>query len=597
MPPNKLPFQVILHLGGVERSASRPLINFCQKEKEAAVDYTYLLEFSNSNLEFSPAPGYEVPSKTKLYIDGLDGIESDLVQRDLDGAYLPCPCSISLYKSGENTYPWIPGQYRVKVVWGDKDYFTILRVRAKNMTDDQLEQMRFELENYVRGLAMDIVLQNQGIGTSEVVRSLPERFYQYHVIEREFPRLYATILDILQKPHQQASKKYSVLPVHRAKVWDNRTLRWLNSEQGRRKNCNTTKAPQFVLSPNNEIQFDLPENRWLKKILRDIIQVLGEIQSAIEGTLEQKKKELKLEQHFNSSDAAVSERTKQEINKLREDLTRCGGLQGQFWQLLNSFPLNEVKYCSGFIPITPGLQKDFRYWFIYRFWQQLTQHSEVQVQSAADYQWKRTDLLYEYWCFVKTMEAVRKLGFTPHSGWIFSHRWDFSDSMFIPSIEPGTQVTFYKDTWRLDLIYDQTVPYRLEEAKQREIPIWSESENNRPDMRLDLYRNGEYYRSIILEVKYRPCKNIWNYDIEEQRPKWSVNMRQLRNYRIGLSSIDDQDSRPVFQVLALFPGDKESKTVMPVEPYRIAIVQLTPGRDNPHFQEYLEQKILKELIC
>ena len=265
MPPDKIPFNIIMHLGSKEKKFSVPLRNFQTKEKEAVIDSTYLLEFSYVNLEFSPVPDIAIPENVRLYMDGLDGIGDDRIKRDLNGAYLECPCNIPLYHEVEN-YPWIPGQYRIKVVWGDSSFFTILKVKSKHISDSQLGIMRHELEECIRGLAIDVALPRHGLGTSDVIQLLPVRFYQYSLVEKEFSRLYASILDILQRPHQQAIKEHKVVSVHKARVWDNRTLCWLNSERGQRKNCNSYWEPNFVLAPRSKIHYDLPENQWIKKI-------------------------------------------------------------------------------------------------------------------------------------------------------------------------------------------------------------------------------------------------------------------------------------------------------------------------------------------
>lgn len=592
MPPNKLPFEVVLHVGH-EKKQAYPLLNFCRHEKETIVDVSYLVELSNVDLEFKPAPRFDLPSDARLYLEGLDGVSSDQVKRDQQGVYLTCPCYIPLYDHNEGSYPWIPGQYMVKVVWGDEEYFTILKVRAKNITDKQLEIMRSELEKYVRGLTIDLLLHNQGIGTSNIIYSLPERFYQYHLIVKEFPRLYNVILDIIKRPRQQAMKEHYVVPSHKTKFWDNRTLRWLNTDQGRRKNLNI-RIPQFVLAPQSKIEYNLPENQWVKKIIQDLVQLLREIKKAIENTLINKKHKINEILLYDNGQSGTLQLLQKEVEQLQRDLYHCSTMQGQFWQILNNPLFKDISCSSAFIPVTPTFQRDGRYWLVYRFWQQLNQHSEIQVESAADYQRKRTDLLYEYWCFVKTIMAIKDMGFMPQKGWIFSYQFDFHDPIFIPTIKPGTQVTFRKGKWHLELIYDQRIPYEPKQSEENGIPLWSESENNRPDMRLDVYNGDKFAYTIILEVKYRRKDYIWNTRTEGTPSLWSDNMRQLKNYRTGLSRIDDYMMRGVYEVLALHPGDASAPSVKTIDRYRVTLLQITPGIDSNHFSDYLKDNIIKE---
>ncbi len=595
MHPDGLSFRVILHIGSKEKNYFIPLNSFCSKEKDAVIDSTYLLEFSYVSLEFTPGDGIEIPDNARLYMDGLDGLGNHQIKRDYDGAYLDCPSNMPLYNQIEN-YPWIPGQYRVKVIWGDSSYFTILKVKAKQISDRQLEVMRQELEDCVRGLAIDVALPRRGLGTSDIMQALPVLFYQYSLLEKEFPRLYSGVLDILQKPHQQVIKEHDIVPEHKARVWDNRTLYWLNSEHGMRKNGGSNRRPKYVLAPRSKINYDLSENQWLKKILFGFIQVCSRIQKAIENTLNLKKGVLTEEERYMPGHASILKRRQKEIDHLYKDLERCNRLQGRLWQLLNHHFFTGVKSKIGLIPITPGLLQDYRYFGVFRFWQQLCLNSEIQVQSATEYQWKRSDLLYEYWIFVKMLEILKKIGFQPVEGWIYSNTWRFGEPMFIPSIEPDTKVSLTKGKWRFDLIYDQSIPYESKIASEKGIPIWSENENNRPDLRLDVYDHEEYSQSFIFEVKYRKLQNVWNTLVENDRRKWTENMRQLLNYRIGLSSVTDYRIRPVDEVIAFYPGDNANDAQLTIDKYRITLIKFRPGGDNQHVLAYLRDSLFKKII-
>lgn len=581
---NNLPFQVILHFENPATSLRSlwHLYNFCQEEQLVKEERTFIVEYQPVEIEFLPAPDCVIPEGSRLFLDGLDAINAQL-QSDWDGPFLSCPNRLCLYKGGNNTtdYPWIPGCYRVTVIWGKEKYFTTLRVKPRHVSEDQLELMCRELEGSVRGLAIDVVLRNQGTGKSNIVLSLPERLHQYSLLENEFPRLYQIILDVLKKPHQQARREHKVVPVYKARAWDDKTLKWLCSDEGRKKNYNPQQNPQFVLAPRGRIKYDLPENRWVKAILKDMKEKAGDIQNAIENTINFKKTEPK----------QTTERDEREISYLKKALERCKAIQGQLTQILDNHLFEEVQASKEPIPITMGLLKDFRYWHIYRFWLQLCKEIEVTVESALEYQWKRTELLYEYWCFVRTIECLQEVGFTPVDGWIFARDWNPRETFLVPHIKPGTSVTLVNANMKLILTYNQSISYTAEESKQRKVPVWSKTGRNLPDLRLDIYKDEKYLYSIILDSKYSRQKNVWNNALAHEYPLWNKNMQQLNAYKIGLYHVDDWDRNGTKHVIALYAGMGGKKRVTQITTHQITLVQLIPGTDKEHFKALLEELV------
>src|SRR5690606_18204777 len=120
--------------------------------------------------------------------------------------YLPCGGRVRIQGDDESEgrgagrYPWIPGNYRVKVQWDGRSYYTVIRVRAKDLSERELHLMREELERYVVGLALDLVRRNQGMAGDPLAGRLPPRFYQYQLLEQHFPQIHAALQDIVRKP-------------------------------------------------------------------------------------------------------------------------------------------------------------------------------------------------------------------------------------------------------------------------------------------------------------------------------------------------------------------------------------------------------------
>lgn len=103
-----------------------------------------------------------------LYIDGLDGYDSSDIHLDEEG--IPClrpgTVKFALYSDVNEDYPLIPADYMVfaKRKGEVNELFeATLRVRPNNITEDQLDVMRDELNEIVQGLAYDRTRMSHGI--------------------------------------------------------------------------------------------------------------------------------------------------------------------------------------------------------------------------------------------------------------------------------------------------------------------------------------------------------------------------------------------------------------------------------------------------
>ena len=187
---NNLPFQVILYLGGTVNQfvQSYNLSRFSLKQDEIVEEPINIIEYQPLEIEFIAVDSMNIPENAKMYLDGMDTIDMRVLW-DWQGSYIKCNQRLCLYNRNNPNmeYPWIPGFYRVAVVWGQERYYTMLQIKPRNVTDNQLTIMRNELEKTMRGIALEMVLRHKGIGSSDNLINLPERLYPYSLLEEQFP--------------------------------------------------------------------------------------------------------------------------------------------------------------------------------------------------------------------------------------------------------------------------------------------------------------------------------------------------------------------------------------------------------------------------
>ncbi|MBO8142014.1 MAG: DUF2357 domain-containing protein [Firmicutes bacterium] len=570
--PRKLPFEVRLHFASLDGSKVRALRNFTDKIEEADIDDTYLIEYHPCSLEFA-ALEPDVPADARLYVDRLDALADPGLAMDDERIYIRCGTTVEIQRPDDARFPWIPGNYRVEVRWGGRSYYTVLQVRPKDMTMDQLRMMREELERYVVGLTLDLIRRAQGFGDSELAHHLPLRFYQYQLLEDKFPVLYAVLQDIVRRPKHEVWRTHTIRPTHRITRQDQKSYQWMHSAAGYARNrfSDVRSKPLYALAPLSTVRYDLPENRWVKRILKQLIAIMDDIADSIE--------------RLSHSDWSMASRLNYEKSRYLGQVRR---LQARLRSILAHPLFEEVQDVYGPLPYTPAMQRDGRYRTLYRFWWDLIIHSEVKVNASFEYQWKKTDLLWEYWAFVRTIRALRVIGFEPVSGWIFDETWSFPDRVFIPTIPEGTKVVMRRDDERVEIHYLVRLPKDKESARLRGSLLYVLGNNNWPDIRLDYYKADAYEYSVVVEAKYRKSRNIWPKDKSVDFSKWTPVMRQIQDYRDKIKRLDDVLKYAVREVIVLYPKDAERATVSD-EGDQVVLIQLMPDESDEHYIEHLRE--------
>lgn len=151
------------------------------------------------------------------------------------------------------------------------------------------------------------------------------------------------------------------------------------------------------------------------------------------------------------------------------------------------------------LPMTVFL--DPRYSLLYRLYRNLRNPADsLSVSSFYQFQWKRTDKLYELWCFLQFIKALEEKGWELATGPAVVQE----DGKYrLSSLEEGTEITLSRNDEKIRLIYDGTVPQHASDTDRETDPLYTNNVHRRPDLRMDYYRNGAYNGSLVADFKYR----------------------------------------------------------------------------------------------
>lgn len=532
----------------------------------------------------------------RFFMDGLDTLPDGILRETQSGdVYLPC--SNEPYTLFNNDYyPFIPGFYRIKITTNGANYYSLIRIVPKQVTQEQWEWMRDELESILKGLAQDL-LPHPG-GRFSFHDPLPmEQLQPYLILKQRFSSIITALHDLFTKMNYRIEKNYQLVPEDRAKKIDEQTIRY---------HLQHPEDMNYLKTPIHCVKYDLPENQWVKKIVLSFIKMLAEF---ITVTQNQK---MKLFNEINELEGyATFQNHTQALLKEKEDVYKTiTDYQNSAEKMMHSLKI--VQSADWFHEVSMGIPSslpsvmilDSRYRTLYQTYRECKNNTlSIKVDEFYSTQWKRTDQLYELWGFLKITQLLyKKLHYEPQE-WIFS-QGNNGKELLIPTLLPGTKISYQKEDVKLHLIYDSHLPFVSDETSLFDTPIFTVANHNRPDGRMDVYYKDDYYGSLIFDFKYRPKKYFWDETKINSRQRTDT-MRQLISYSSACKSkfLFGRKMRgltmhinPIQEVWGFYPtssGIVEEAEIK--EDHNIRILQLSPGVDDDPIVKELE-KVIHEII-
>jgi len=536
-----------------------------------------------------------------LYIDGLDGYDSSLLHLDEEG--IPCLRSgthrFPLYCDANEDYPLIPADYMVFVKRKGEvcdSFEATLRVRPNNITEDQLDVMRNELNDMVQGLAYDQMRTSHGIKLYGEKGLLPTIVLaEYVVLKYMVKELGLTLQDLARRPDQYLERNYREVKSTVKCKQDGKSYRWLLSFQGQRANvaAKSVAQPDVILGVLEHLTYDTPENRMVLGFLQYVSSQLEFVLRSIRKTITEEYRAIDSRAPY----ADPQKSTNHEVRALKAKIERLEVMEREMKKgIFDVQKFMDHPVFRGLKPLKTSnhfslkMQRDWRYKKVFSWWKQLrTQDFKIPQCHDFKVQWKRTDVLYEYWCYIKTIIALEQVGFAPVAGWIYDESYRSSQEMMFPVLQDDTIVEMVKSTTRLAVSFNEKMARAKRSALRNSRILYMEGTNYKPDIRIDVFVSDVYKGSIIVDAKYRKRLNIWNNDRveDENRPK---NMNTLQNYSNSLKYVGDSAGvSKAIRVIALHPS--YGSEIEEIEDTNVSIIQLRPKERLTHYSEYLERLI------
>lgn len=485
----------------------------------------------------------------RLYLDALDVLpDGNGILVDEDGRIYRSVSNVAipLYKQSDDYDALRVDAFRLCVLCNEKRYYSLLEVLPKQLSGNEWAMMRDDLENEIRGLAQDIVRRNIGLGRDQKGSIPPQKLYTFFVMQKYASKVLASLIALQNAPKYRIVTEYTEVDDSKAIKMDSVTIRKYLRKGG---------AANQLSVPVKRINYDIQENRLLKRIVSIYDRELTQFETTISGILEYWKKEKRREhRQYNE----LYEQGLQEFLTTAKKLRMVTAIiKTQEWfKSVGSLT-------DGAIPHAFAL--DSRYGVLYKMYEDLRNPEfKIQLDPTYSYSWKKSSSLYEMWCFVRICRAFANRYDVAGNTW----NLHFGDNLLFPYLNNGEKMSFENDDIKLDIIFDQFIPTNPAKTKLHSNPFYTVGKHKRPDITIDIYTQKDdwYIGSIILECKYRKLSSFWygssDWSSKPQIQAYYTDNKSELTYD-GLGGLFDM--RPIQSVIVLTPDviaeGKTAKTI------------------------------------
>lgn len=501
--------------------------------------------------------------------------------------FLPPSTPFLLSANEHQEEGYVPGSFKLRYKSDEQDIQMFFEVAPQTFSSQTLTLMTELLEQEAPGVtknwfsrsSMEITVQQRSVLDS------------YHYLVNHFDEIINSLNRIMKRPIEDLDQEYQLTKV--SKKPTAKSKRW----SAKNANRQGTQTQKRFLEKRKFINYDVPENRAIKQMIFKISSLILQLNRQYsqhgksltsqlleaEQTLEeliQRKDSLSDLFNFKKTRGGLDREIsfkKDEIKNLKRKLeihqryvNQIQGMNGRLIAMLNEGWMANIQ-ASFNGKISRRFLRHPSYSFIYEVYRTLTssQSKSENLQGFPTYQ---TSKLFEFYNFFLMIRLLEEQGFRWVSGWQKSNR---SSSYQVCTINEGDEVWFENSNQqRVRLSYDRFLKKSSDAKREGKEQLVSVNSNSRrPDLLLELFDHDQFQRGMVIEVKYRKLKSLYQEDYETDV------MKQLLDYR-ALNYYDPQQRPALIQqaidtVLTIYPTHFESQLVHE-ELYDFKFIPITP---------------------
>lgn len=454
----------------------------------------------------------------------------------------------------------LPGYYEIKVLdsLNNKSIRSLYyKISTKNLSFKQLDNMKEYLNKYVKGIDINYHLSREYIYNkgSNILKDFEQRLKIWEDIK-------PTINSIISNPPYILNKNYKKSRI--CKNIDHRVMKRLEMT-GRNLN-DLMYRPQVCINYNTE-----DNNYLLQALIATFDELSLELNKYVDFLLCENSKLIDIDRQYNEK---VIEYNKIKFDKFISNESKKGTYSRiAYLSKEKDNCINKINNINNIICIIKTIKNDIsiivdkfnnigidsnimsyriknqKYIHIIEKLDKNLKCSDLSSKNKRElaFTFKKTETLFEYFCYFRVVQALLDLDFQPEDGWVkeaFNNKFDFE----IPS---ESRSSFISGDLKLILIYDCECPeVPIDYESKYEGLVSMNSKHRRPDITILMYRNNVFLKSIIFEVKCRNSRYIYNSNGDTEVVKTMKDYMQLWYYN------EAESAGAVEKVILLYPMQK-----------------------------------------
>ncbi|MBV7273757.1 restriction endonuclease-like protein [Clostridiaceae bacterium UIB06] len=414
-----------------------------------------------------------------------------------------------------------------------------------------------DVNKEIYNLAFDFLKRTYSIGG--LIKSNGTTLSEYYnILSYIFEKLKRALNIIVAMPHHSLVNERQIAPYHKIKNVTNETIKWLEKKPEKLIKKGNKLLPVEALQINKRATVDTNENRFLKFIVKGILFKLKEL----------RKRYLMLERGIDDLFVVQLESFIKDINRY---------LISTFLKDVGEYEFRENS--SMVFKMALGYKDVYKYYLMLQ--KGLTLKGELFKLNIKD-----LPLLYEYWCFIKINEILRK-----------NYTLISNDTVKVKN--NGVFVALKKGK-ESRVVYENPVNGERFVLSYN-LKMHSETVGQKPDNVLAIDKiGGEVTYNYIFDAKYKIDRPIEGSEYQKYKtpgPK-EEDINTMHKYRDAIVCENKENGRfdrSILGAFVLFPyGDEEEYCEHPlyrsIEKVRIGGIPFLPSASR------LMEEFLGEII-
>lgn len=473
-------------------------------------------------------------------------------------------------------YPRLsPGSYMITVTNHKEYYYGLLKISPRHVNNVQLDLMRTEVDKFLLGLSKEYKIN---MNSEMLPDNSGDTLHYINLFIKYNNEIKNSVLRIINNPASRIDKSYQLRPKTLGGKIDRKSIKYIQ------KNAHDYGR---LLTYNHYSNYNVPPNNTLKYMARFFLEKFNKAIDYLTTSLANLEQEDTEAENYRKSDIH-----KRELVKQKENITTINQLINIFNKLLTADWMKAVDE-TFFYKSDTKLVNTTPYNILNSIYLECVNKNEIKDNPLNNYlyYWKDTALLYEIWGFIKVLQAIIELDYTPVQGWVYNYK-NIDNQTVLPFLKPETIITFQNNEGiTLNVYYDSFI---LTDDKKQEIenPIFTLEDNRRPDFRIDVYQNKKYLKSIIGDFKYRAdysfAKNYRDNKVYTQLKNYSYARTMFLNANKRKTSSEEAIS----EAWIIYPGTSYNKVNWDASA-RIRKIKMSPKKTMNDFHELLGRTIAK----